>query len=688
MTLSLKMTEVRSLVESLNHHRHLYYNENAPIITDAEYDKLFDKLAALEAETGLLLSNSPTQSVGAPVVSSLAAVQHEIPLLSLDKTKDIGDVNKFIDNHVALFMLKIDGLTVKLEYNNGELFRASTRGDGHKGEDITHNARVFSNVPLKIPHKGYLSIVGEAYILDEDFKHLQTTIIGKDGKAYKNARNLAAGSVRQLDAGECAKRRIRFGAFGVLDGKSLEGVEALDGHATEIIAVDTNSKVAMLRYLQNSGFDVVHFWVFQTFLTEDDNKEDDSIMPVIKDLQTYAKETGVPIDGLVVTYDDVEYSKSLGRTGHHYKDGLALKFEDEAAETILRCVEWNVTRSGELSPVAIFDTVELDGTEVSRASLHNVKFIEGLNLKLGDRVMVSKRNMIIPHIEANIDIESPQILNSAPIIPEECPCCKATLVTIPNEDGEPALFCENKNCFDRKLRQFEHFVSRKAMDISGLSTAALRKFIEAELLNEKADIYDLQGNENIITSMEGFGKKAFDRLIKAIEESRTTTMEKFIISMDIPNLGRHASAILCKAFDYNLENIKNAATSEFDFTTLQDFGDTTNLNIHKWFQHESNLKQWNRISELLTFEIPPLPTEVSDNPFSGKIVVATGSFETFTRDSINEQIKALGAKASNSVSKKTNYVIIGDKAGSKKTKAEELGIRILTEVEFREIAGI
>ena len=683
-SLSLKVTKVRELVLALNRHRHLYYNENAPEITDAEYDKLFDELAALEKETGLILSNSPTQSVGAPVMSSLAVVQHDIPLLSLDKTKDAMEATNFIGAKAAMLMLKLDGLTVKLEYDNGELFRASTRGDGHEGEDITHNARVFTDVPLTIPHKGYLCIVGEAYIIDSDFKFLQATIVGKDGKTYKNARNLAAGSARLLDAGECAKRRIRLGVFGVLDGTTLEGTVYSDTSADVpvMIPVDVNSKSSMLHCLQSMGFSVVRFHNIET-------GKNTGILYSVAQLQSHAKEMGIPIDGIVITYDDVAFSKSLGRTGHHYRDGLALKFEDDAVETVLLNVEWNVSRSGALSPVAVFNPVELDSTEVSRASLHNPSFIDKLNLKLGDRMEVSKRNMIIPHVEANLDAGKPKDPAAPSILPDKCPCCGGNIAIVPNEDGDSVLYCTNSDCFDRRLRQLEHFASKKAMDISGLSLSTLKKLMEAELINNKIDLFDLNKHRNIIIHMEGFGEKAFTNLINAIEKSRSTTMERFIIAMDIPNLGRHASAILCRAFDYDLDRIQLAAKSDFDFTILEDFGETLNQNIRRWFSSEDNLRQWEQISALLTFKSArPQADTIADNPFAGKTIVATGSFETFTRDSINTQIEALGAKAGSSVSKKTDFVIAGEKAGSKKAKAEELGIRVLTEAEFREMAGL
>jgi len=846
--------KVRDLVAKLNRHNHLYFNESTPEITDNEYDKLFNELVTLEAETGLVLSNSPTQTVGAAIVSSLPTVQHDSPLLSLDKTKDIGEVVGFIGNRTVLIMLKLDGLTTKLEYRGGELFRASTRGDGHEGEEITHNVRTFLDVPLKIPYKGDLIVVGETYMLDEDFKHIQSTTVGSDGKPYKNSRNLAAGSARLLDAGECAKRRIRFSAFAVQDGGFLRdgygnrdsviaGINintdaSIDTAISIPVNIDTNSKDSILRYLQKLGFKVAYYHKTEandeSWLDVSSDVKNNSFKHVVSHLKFYASKMGIPIDGLVIAYDDIAYSQSLGYTGRYYRDGIAFKFEDDTTETVLRRIEWNVSRSGELSPVAVFDPVEIDGTEVERASLHNIKFIRELDLKIGDRIAVSKRNMIIPHVEANLDADAPRHLGAEPntepsekiatgavcttinasrssILPTQCPCCSSALATIHNNEGEPSLFCQNTKCFDRRLKGFEHFVEKKALNITGLSAATLNRFMEAGLLNEKVDIFGLYNHEGTIINMKGFGKKAFDRLIGAIEDSRTTTMERFIISMDIPMVGRHASAILCEAFDYDLDAIKSAAISEihsighFDFTTLNDFGDTLHNNIRDWFASEDNIRQWEQVSTLLTFKPPKrrqsLPirpvenlsnpnasikstigaaTKVTDasnlqninlfddglfddkpfnngtheydlfdvspmggntadvslvygvltdgtsadgmddsngtkadsaflgnlppnnssagnkmsydalpeNPFLGKAIVATGSFINFTRDTINEQIEDLGAKAGSSVSKNTDYVIAGDKAGSKKAKAHSLGIPVLSESEFMEMAGI
>jgi len=692
--LSAQILRVQELVAEINRHNHLYYNENSPEISDAEYDKLFDELKSLEAETGFILSKSPTQSVGAPVVmSELAIVQHEAPLLSLDKTKEESAVVGFVGGHDALMMLKLDGLTVNLHYDGGKLIRAATRGDGYEGEDITHNARVFADVPLEIPHKGFLSITGEAHILRDDFEHLRATTVGSDGKPYKNSRNLASGSARQYDAGECAKRRVRLSIFGVPNGASLEGAEYPDnsGETPTMIPVDINSKSSMLYYLQGIGFKLAEFHKLGNDIIN-------GIPLTISRLGAYATERGIPIDGLVITYDDVAYSKSLGRTGNHYRDGLAFKFEDDATKTILRSITWKVTRSGALSCTANFDTIEIDGTDVSNASLHNLTFIEGLNLKIGDRVMVSKRNMIIPHIEGNLDANKQGDPNAEPLLPKECPCCKSELTTRFNEESEPTLYCTNKSCPDRILRQLRHFVSKKAMDVSGLSDGTLKKLMDAGLITNKIDIYNLAACESVIISMDGFGRKSFDGLVAAIEKSKTTTMEKFIIAMDIPMLGRHASAILCKAFNYDLDSIKAAAMSGFDFRVLQDFGDALHYSIHNWFVHESNVLQWEQISGLLTFKASrtqaaaasseTLEAQVqADSPFVGKTIVATGSFDNFTRDSINDFIESIGAKAGSSVSKKTDYVVVGEKAGSKKKKAEELGITTLSEAEFMEMAG-
>ena len=679
---------IKLLVDELNRHRHLYYNEATPEISDSEYDTKFDELAVLEAKTGLILSNSPTQSVGYEVVSKLPKVEHTIALLSLAKTKETSNLVSFVSKNPCMLMIKIDGLTCKLEYEGGKLIRASTRGDGKVGEDVTHNVSALKNVPLYIPAKERVVITGEIYISNEDFETMKDSAVGSDGNPYKNARNLASGSIRLFDSAICSRRNLRFCAFNVIEG------------AKHIGSTDTNSKTSNLEALVAIGFQSCPRLSLGTD-SEILRLDFDSSMGSISELKAYANKCGIPIDGLVASYDDVAYSKSLGTTRKDYRDGLAFKFEDGSVETVLREVEWSVSRSGELAPVAVFDTVELDGTDVSRATLHNIDFISNLNLQIGDRIMVSKRNMIIPHIEENLDKDSHPSDSFAALLPLYCPSCgtvlsSCSIIDIRNAayrdvEAEPNgnLNCHNDSCPERKRKQLVHYVSKKAMDISGLGEETLAALMEAGHLTCVEDLYELGKHRSAICNIDGFGEASYNKLINAIADSRNTTMEKFIISMDIPELGRHASAILCKAFMYDLEKITDAANSSYDFRVLEDFGDTLNGNIHSWFNVPSNGERWNYISSLLTFDTPAEPAEINTgNPFFGKTVVATGSFESFTRDSINEAIIALGAKAGSGVSKNTDFLVAGEKAGGKKKKAEDLGVRILTEAEFMEMAGL
>ena len=454
-----KQQQIRELTDRLNRCRYEYYNLNAPSLTDAEYDALFDELSTLEKETGFSMTNSPTQTVGYyPAVSALVKTVHPIPLLSLDKTKSSAELLRFAGEQMVMLMLKLDGLTVKLTYEKGLLMEAATRGDGDIGENITHNVLGISGIPDKIPYKERLVVTGEAFIRPSDFEALKDTLRDGNGEPYKNGRNLAAGSVRLLDCGACKDRRVTFMAFNV-----LEGFEEYPW------------KSQRLRAIEQLGFPICKYLASKQTLTQFDMDAG------IRHLRKYAQENDIPIDGIVVTYNDAAYAKSCGRTGHHYKDGLAFKFEDDTYETVLRSIEWTPSRTGEIAPVAVFDTVEIDGCAVSRASLHNLSFIENLELVPGCRIKVSKRNQIIPHVEENLDRDC---YAREKVVPARCPCCgqptriHTTKNTVNGEEKvTAALFCDNEQCETRKLRKFVHFSSPKAMNIVGLSEAILEKFI-------------------------------------------------------------------------------------------------------------------------------------------------------------------------------------------------------------------
>lgn len=659
-----KISQIKELVSELNEHRHAYYNLNAPSITDKEYDQMFDTLKKLELETGVVLSNSPTQNVGYYPVSSLKKVKHPTPLLSLDKTKQVAELCSLYKRNFVLLMLKLDGLTTKLVYEDGKLLQASTRGDGETGEDITHNIPAYRNVPLTIPYKDRLVITGESYIHIHDLERLKDTLRDSNGKPYKNARNLAAGSVRNLNPAECAKRCVYFTAFNVLEGMEDDPY--------------SDSRQMRLSLLKPLGFDTCPY-----IAIEGPAPSEELVTTAINSLQAEASKRQIPIDGIVAIFDSLSYSKSCGRTGHHYKDGLAYKFEDEQYETILRKIEWTPTRFGEIAPVGIFDTIEIDGCDVSRASLHNLTFIKNLELVPGCRILVSKRNMIIPHIEENLDRGQ-----YTDIVPPNCPCCgsKTWINRRKTSDGRivETVHCGNSACESQILRKFEHFVGKKAMNIEGISLATLERFLELGYLNSFQDLYHLDRYKDQIIQLEGFGEKSFDRLWNAINRSRNTDFVRYLVSMDIPMIGRTKSRVLNNVFQGSLDAFEAASTGDYDFSALEDFGEVLNHNIHSWFSDEENLRLWKELQNELTFESKEetIMKETRENPFTGRTVVATGKLTHFTRDGINAKILELGGKPGSSVTKKTDYLICGEKAGNKLSKAQALGIPVLTEQEF------
>lgn len=662
----------RELTVRLNEYRYEYYNKNAPSVSDSVYDRLFDELVNLEKQTGVVMTNSPTQTVGYPVVSGLPQARHDIPLLSLDKTKLVQDLLAFQSGRTVNLSLKLDGLTTEIIYENGILKRLSTRGDGDIGDDITHNASAIEGIPLQIPYKERLVVVGESFIRNSDFEWLRETLVDSTGKPYKNSRNLAAGSVRAYSSAVCAQRCVHFLPFAVIKG--LPEIEA-----------ETDSKRMKLAKITEYGFGRLRSIQFST-------ADSDMMELHIKVLRDKAKEDDLPIDGLVITYDSISYSGTCGRTGHHFKDGLAFKFEDDLFKTRLDHIEWTPTRSGEISPVAVFDTVEIDGCEVSRATLHNLSFIEGLELMPGNRILVSKRNMIIPQVEENLDRGG---FCMEDLVPSLCPCCGyQTMVhtTKKRVNGElkltKTLFCHNPNCASQNLRKFVHFVSKKAMDIEGLSEATLEQFIDRGWLLDFTDIYRLDQHREEIIRMDGFGEKSWQRLWNAIQKSRNTSFERYLIAMDIPMIGSTASSALGSSFDWSLRAFEVAVDTGYDFTQIPDFGETLQNNIFEWFSIEENRILWEELKDMVSIEKKETNiSEVQDNPFVGKALVVTGKVEPYTRDGINAKIASLGAKAGSSVSKNTDYLICGENAGSKLTKAQSLGVTVLSPAEFFSMIG-
>lgn len=668
-----KVKRIHELVKQLNEYRDAYYNRAESLVVDSEYDRLFDELKALEADTGVVLMNSPTSTVGYDVKSKLEKVSHDIPLLSLDKTKDVDELVKFMGNHKCLLMYKYDGLTVELIYNGGNLIQASTRGDGYTGEDITHNAKTFKNIPLTIPYNGFLRVVGEAIIHKHDFQKINDNLPAGE-KPYANARNLAAGSVRQLDSAVCDTRNIHFMLWDVLEG--LDDLPTLDD-----LFPASDSRMTKFFACERLGFELPYACRFEqessAFIIQD----------AIEHMRDQAIEKGIPIDGMVMKYDSISYSKQKGGTSHHNNDGIAFKFEDETAETVLREIEWSMGRTGQLTPVAIFDPIELDGTIVTRASVHNLSYIKDYDLNIGDKLKVYKANMIIPQILENISATERGTKHGVQY-PDACPVCGGSIRVEQVNDTE-SVYCDNPKCNGKKLGKFSHYVSKPAMNIDGLSEATLEKFINNGWLTDFTDLYHLNRYDKEIMRMEGFGKRSYDKLMTAIEASKSTTLARLLISLGIPYIGKTASKAIsnyCAGDPYKFIELIN---DDFNWMQLDDFGEVMSASLKDWFSDDDNFKLYHCIVGHLNIQIEKaITTPVADNPFNGKVVVATGSLQNFTRDGIGKKLEELGAKVGSSVSKKTDYVIAGEKAGSKLTKAKELGVPVLTETEFMAMIGM
>ena len=655
-----KIKRIQELVKQLNEYRDAYYNEARPVVSDTEYDKLFDELSELEKETGVVYTNSPTQTVGYVVKSELEKVKHSHPMLSLDKTKSVDDLVKFAREKDCILSLKMDGLTCLLTYENGELVQAETRGDGEVGELITHNAKVFDNIPLTIDYKGHFEIEGEAIITYDDFNKINEFL--SDDKKYKNPRNLASGSVRQLDSKTAAKRHIKFIAWKV-------PTEVPEG-------ICSNSFLHRLMCARDFGFEIISFLAYSS-------SDKEHLPEMIESLKTKAHNYGYPIDGLVMTYNDIQYGESLGMTGHHPKHSIAFKFYDEEVETVLKNIEWSMGKIGSLTPVAIFDPVEIDGTMVERASLHNVSILTKLDLQIGDTIIVYKANQIIPQVKENLsakDRESAYIR-----IPSQCPVCESSTQIVKENDSE-VLMCTNPHCKGKLLGRVSHFVSKKGMDISGLSEETIKKFIELGWITEITDVYNLEQHYDRLSTMSGFGKKSVDKLRKSIENSKTVRLDKFITSLSIPGIGTSQSKELVKAFGA-WDKFRDASVGYYNFTQLDGFGDVLNNNIHSWFEDMSNIADY--LASLMTFESED--NSKTNNSLNGKSFVVTGKVYKFkNRDEVKEAIEKFGGKVTGSVTKSTFALINNDieSNSSKNKKAKELGVQIINEEQLIEMLGM
>ena len=654
-----KRKRIEELVQLLNEAGKAYYQEGREIISNLEYDKAYDELVRLEEETGIVLSASPTQNVGYSVATALPKEEHASPMLSLDKTKSVETLQSFLGEQKGILSWKLDGLTVVMTYEKGELVKAVTRGNGRIGEIVTENAKRFRNIPLRIPFKGRLVLRGEALIRYSDFAKINEEI-PEEGAKYKNPRNLCSGSVRQLDPKITWERRVYFFPFTLVsveegeDGASRESGGLPDFH---------NSHEAEFEFLEQQGFQVVGRRAV--------NKEE--LPGAVSDFSEQVKKNDFPSDGLVLLLDDISYGKSLGTTAKFPRNALAFKWEDEEEKTILREVEWSPSRTGLINPVAIFDPVELEGTVVSRASLHNISYLEDLKLGIGDEITVYKANMIIPQIGENLT-KSGQLP-----IPEHCPACHEETKIVQDKEAK-MLYCENPHCPAKRIKQFALFVSRDALNIEGLSEMTLEKFIGKGFIQEFPDLFSLKEHKEEIIAMEGFGQKSYDKLIENAEKARETSLARLLYGLGIGGIGASNARVLSEAFHENAEELSRAELSEV--VSIKGIGPILGESIVRYFKEEENCRLFRKLLSILHLH----KEERAENAFlSGKVFVITGSLDHFqNRKELEEEIRKAGASTASSVSKNTSYLINNDKnsTSSKNKKAQELGIPILSEEDF------
>ena len=645
-----KSERIKDLVELLNKANKAYYQEANEIMTNFEYDKLYDELVGLEKETGMVLSNSPTVNVGYQVVSQLPKEQHNSPMLSLDKTKEVGALADFAGDRKCLLSWKMDGLTVVLTYENGELVKAVTRGNGLVGEVITNNAKTFKNIPISIPYKGRLTLRGEAIIKYSDFEQINREIEDADSK-YKNPRNLCSGSVRQLNSQVTAERNVNFVAFALINADDVDF---------------DNSIEQQYKWMESQGFQVVEYRVVTR------NSMEDAVKYFAGKIQTY----DYPSDGLVLMFDDIEYGLSLGTTAKFPRNGIAFKWEDEQAETTLKYIEWRPSRTGLINPVAVFEPVELEGTTVSRASVHNISIMEELELGSGDRIKVYKANMIIPQISENLT------KSGIDDLPKECPVC-GHATEVKAENGIKTLYCPNSQCPAKHVKLFTLFVSRNGMNIDGLSEETLEKFIDAGYIKEFADIFHLDRYYEEIVATPGFGQKSYDNLMDSVEKARNVELSALIYSLGIPNIGSANAKLICKAFNNNIEKIRNASVEEL--IEIDGIGEIMAEKFCQYFADEDNIKKLDNLLKEVNIAEPEENTTPQN--MDGLTFVITGSVEHFAnRNELKSYIEKHGGKVTGSVSAKTNYLINNDamSASSKNKKAKQLGVEIVTEEVFLE----
>ena len=639
----------RLLTERLIGAARAYYDEDAELMSNFEYDRLYDDLLALESETGIIFAGSPTQLVGFEVSSALTKLTHPSPMLSLNKTKEIDELASWLSDRTGLLSYKLDGLTVAMTYENGTLQTAVTRGNGLEGEVVTNNAQTFMNLPSQIPFAGKLTLRGEAIIRYDDFEKINREIEDIDAK-YKNPRNLVSGSVRQLDSAVTAKRRVRFYAFALVEaaGKPFD------------------TRTEQMNFLAVQGFETV---AYETVEGES------ALIAAVEQFSKNARTPGfdLPVDGLVLGFDDLEYSASLGATAKFPRDAIAFKWQDEEAETELLDIEWSASRTGLINPIAIFWPVELEGTTVSRASVHNVSILEELALGKGDRIKVYKANMIIPQIAENLSRSGTE---QPPVV---CPVCGA-VTELRDSEGVKTLYCTNMDCPARRIKAFSHFVSRTALNIEGLSEQSLEKFIAAGLLHELSDIFRLKEHRDTIISMEGFGERSFENLITAVEAASHTSPDRALVALGIPEIGSATAKAIARALGHDWAKI--VAADKETLSVIDGVGDVIADLYTGWFGDPGNKRVSEAVAAQLHFETPQMQSE--GGPLEGKIFVITGSLENhINRDALKERIETLGGKTASSVSAKTDYLINNDQTSqsSKNKTAKSLGVKIITEDE-------
>lgn len=642
-----QIERMKELIGTLNEAGKAYYQESREIMPNISYDVLYDELVALEKETGVVYGNSPTVNVGYELLSELPKEAHESAMLSLDKTKNPEDLRAWLNGRDGILSWKMDGLTIVLTYREGQLYKAVTRGNGEIGEVITNNARTFQNLPGRIPFQGELVLRGEALIRYSDFEKMNASIEDVDAK-YKNPRNLCSGSVRQLNNEITAQRKVNFFAFTLV---SAEGRES--------VSVEEDFK-----WLDSMGFDVVEY----------KRVNPDTILDQVQWFSEKIQQMDLPSDGLVLTFDDVAYGRSLGRTAKFPRNSIAFKWADELANTHLVEVEWSPSRTGLINPVAIFEPVELEGTTVSRASLHNISILENLELGIGDEISVYKANMIIPQVAENFTKSG-----NLPY-PEHCPACGGE-TEIKETNGIKVLYCTNKLCSAKKIKLFAHFVSRDAMNIDGLSEATLDKMIDREFLRELPDLFSLTQYEEQMKEMEGFGQKSYDNLIRSIENSRKVMMPNFLYSLGILNIGLSNAKLICGEFDYDFAKVRKASLEEL--VEIDGIGEVIAQSMIDYFENDHNRQVVDELLKEVELQIPETSTQ--EQNLSGKTFVITGSLTHFkNRNELKSRIEELGGKVTGSVTGKTDYLINNDNlsASSKNKKAKELGIPVITEEEF------